>query len=377
MKKFFTLAIAVLSTLGGTAQVTVNGSRFLDNWSLGINGGLITPVYKAAFFKNMRPSIGLELTKMFTPTYGAALEVRGAFNTTESKTAFDASAINLLGKINLHNLFCAYPGTPRPFEIELVAGAGYIHNYVNGMSDPKNWNIKGGLNLAFNMGEVKAWQINVRPSIICLMDPAGQTQWFKKKNLAFELTAGVAYKFKNSNGTHNFTIAKLYDESEIDCLNAKINDLRGQATTKDQTIKGLQQQVAGLQAQVVELQNRKPVKDTTTITKKQKLMESVVTFAQGKSSIDRSQYPNVERIATYMQHHPESRVIIRGYASPEGSVAVNERIANARAQAVKNMLVSKYRIKSSRIEAKGLGVGDMFSEPDWNRVSICTLDETE
>ena len=41
------------------------------------------------------------------------------------------------------------------------------------------------------------------------------------------------------------------------------------------------------------------------------------------------------------------------------------------------MLVSKYRIKSSRIEAKGLGVGDMFSEPDWNRVSICTLDETE
>ena len=30
---------------------------------------------------------------------------------------------------------------------------------------------------------------------------------------------------------------------------------------------------------------------------------------------------------------------------------------------------------TSRITAEGQGVGDMFTEPDWNRVSICTIED--
>ena len=104
-------------------------------------------------------------------------------------------------------------------------------------------------------------------------------------------------------------------------------------------------------------------------------MESVVTFRQGKSSVDNSQLPNVERIATYMKNHKDSKVVIKGYASPEGSKEINEKIALARAEAVRNMLISKYKIGASRIQAEGNGIGDMFSEPDWNRVSICTIEE--
>ncbi len=39
------------------------------------------------------------------------------------------------------------------------------------------------------------------------------------------------------------------------------------------------------------------------------------------------------------------------------------------------MLIKTYKISADRIVAEGQGVGDMFSEPDWNRVSICTLEE--
>ncbi len=102
-------------------------------------------------------------------------------------------------------------------------------------------------------------------------------------------------------------------------------------------------------------------------------MESIVTFRQGKTTIDASQYPNVERVATYLNNHKEATVEIKGYASPEGSIEVNTRIANNRAQAVKNLLIKKYRIDANRIKAEGQGVGDMFSEPGWSRVSICTL----
>ena len=85
--------------------------------------------------------------------------------------------------------------------------------------------------------------------------------------------------------------------------------------------------------------------------------------------------PNVERVATYMKNHKDSKVVIKGYASPEGSAAINAKLSKARAEAVKTMLVKKYGISSSRIQAEGQGVGNMFKEPDWNRVSICTLDK--
>ena len=104
-----------------------------------------------------------------------------------------------------------------------------------------------------------------------------------------------------------------------------------------------------------------------------KELESVVTFAQGKSVIAASQLPNVERIATYLKKNKNAKVVIKGYASPEGSAEINARLAKERAEAVKNQLIKKYKIAADRIEASGQGVGNMFSEPDWNRVSISTI----
>ena len=77
-----------------------------------------------------------------------------------------------------------------------------------------------------------------------------------------------------------------------------------------------------------------------------------------------------------MTKHPETKVIIKGYASPEGSAELNARLAAARAEAVKTILVKRYRIAADRVTAEGQGVGDMFTEPDWNRVSICTIEES-
>ena len=88
-----------------------------------------------------------------------------------------------------------------------------------------------------------------------------------------------------------------------------------------------------------------------------------------------SQTPNVERIATYLKNHEKATVSIKGYASPEGKAEVNARIAQQRADAVKSLLVKRYKIAENRITAEGQGVGNMFEEPDWNRVSICTIHE--
>lgn len=382
MRKFFTLMALALAVGGSQAQTTVQGSGFLDNWSIGLVGGGITPTTHSSFFKDMRATYGVEVGKQITPVFGVGLQFMAANNTSDSKNVFDASNLSLLGKINFSNLFCGYKGQPRLFEVEGVAGLGWGKYYY---PHTQNWDdsymtTKFGFNFNFNLGEEKAWTVAFRPSIVYNMENQGHDDsfTFNVNKSAIELLAGVTYHFKNhNNGKHYMTKVRAYDQAEVDGLNAKINDLRANLNDKDAEVSKLNANVRDLQQQLNDARNQKPVVETRTVTKNTASLEQTVTFRQGKSVVDASQLPNVERVATFMRNHRNSTVTIKGYASPEGSAEINAKIAKARAEAVKDILVNKYKISANRITAEGQGVGDMFSEPDWNRVSICTIDDAK
>lgn len=59
--------------------------------------------------------------------------------------------------MNLNNLFGGYNGIPRSFEIEAVAGIGWMHYYVgrNMGEDQNGMSTKLGLNFNFNLGKVR------------------------------------------------------------------------------------------------------------------------------------------------------------------------------------------------------------------------------
>lgn len=84
------------STFSAYGQELLEGAKFFDNWSFGVKGGVITPLKHSPFFKSMRAATGVELTKQVTPAFGIGVEGMGYINTSESKTAFDASNVNLL-----------------------------------------------------------------------------------------------------------------------------------------------------------------------------------------------------------------------------------------------------------------------------------------
>ena len=385
MKKSLLLLAGVLGISSLNAQTTEEQTtKFRDNWSIGLNGGIVTPLSHSAFFKNARATVGIDLNKQLSPIYGLTFENMWSINTFESSAAFDASNLMLLHRINLNNVFCRYKGKPSLFEVEALAGFGWLHvndaYYGEDGDKDGNWlSSKVGLNLNFNLGEKKAWTIAVKPAILWNVTQFGKDNInFHSDQAAWEITAGVVYHFKNSNGKHHMTKVRAYDASEVSALNATINNLRQDVSSKDESMRNTanrlrneEQKSADLERALQECRNQGP----KVITNNKKTLESVVTFRQGKIVIDASQQPNVERIATYLKNHKEAKVNILGYASPEGSAEVNERIANQRAEAVKNMLVNKYRIDVRRITAKGQGVGYMFEEPDWNRVSICTIVE--
>lgn len=380
MKKFIIVSAFALGAFTANAQTgetALQGTKFGDNWSIGINAGAVTPLTHSSFFKDARPAFGFGIAKQLTPVFGLGIQGMGYVNTTQSKTAFDASDVSLLGKINLMNLFGGYQGTPRLFEIEALAGMGWLHYYMNGPGDQNSWSTRFGMNLNFNLGEAKAWTLGVRPAIVYDMegDFNAAKSRFNVNNAAFELTAGITYHFMTSNGTHHFTNVKPYDPVEIANLNSAVNDLRSQVNNKDNQLINANQQVNALQSELNECRNK--VVPVETVVKTSRIPESIITFRQGKSVVDASQLPNVERVASYMNKHVNTTVVIKGYASPEGNLAFNEKLAKARAEAIKTILVKKYKIDAARITAEGQGIGDMFSEPDWNRVSICTIDESK
>ncbi|WP_322933328.1 OmpA family protein [Bacteroides sp. CG01] len=380
MKKFIIVSAFALGAFTANAQTgetALQGTKFGDNWSIGINAGAVTPLTHSSFFKDARPAFGFGITKQLTPVFGLGIQGMGYVNTTQSKTAFDASDVSLLGKVNLMNLFGGYQGSPRLFEIEALAGMGWLHYYMNGPGDQNSWSTRFGMNLNFNLGEAKAWTLGVRPAIVYDMegDFNAAKSRFNVNNAAFELTAGITYHFMTSNGTHHFTKVKPYDPAEIADLNFAINDLRSQVGNKNNQLINANQQVNELQSELNECRNK--VVPVETVVKTSRIPESIITFRQGKSVVDASQLPNVERVASYMNKHVNTTVVIKGYASPEGNLAFNEKLAKARAEAIKTILVKKYKIDAARITAEGQGIGDMFSEPDWNRVSICTIDESK
>ena len=392
MKKSLLLILSALSLSNLNAQETnLGGNKFCDNWSIGLNGGIVTPMTHSAFFKNARAVVGLDVNKQLSPIYGLTLESNWTVNTVSpmaaqySNTAFDAFNVMLLNRLNLNNIFTAYKGQPSLFEVELVGGFGWLrlNNFYETGEGANHLASKAGVNFNFNIGEKKAWTVAVKPAIFWDMSmwdaPVAHNHPNFNANYGnWEITAGVAYHFKNSNGKHYMTKVRAYDAAEVAALNASINTLRQEATAKDDQLRRAndaltkeQQKSADLEKALQECRNREP----KVITNNKKTLESVVTFRQGKVTIDASQQPNVERIATYLRNHKQAKVNVLGYASPEGSAEVNARIAKQRAEAVKNMLVTKYRISESRISAQGQGVGYMFEEPDWNRVSICTIVE--
>lgn len=376
-----TMALAAM-TVSANAQKAYEGTKLTDNWYIGIKGGVTTPT-TSAFWPNMRAKTGIEFGKQITPVLGISFEGLTGINTTYSRNAFDDINLGMLGKINLSNLFAGYRGEPRLVEVEAIGGIGWGHDFMNSSySYDRSYMVsRFGASVNFNLGEKKAWAVNIRPAIAYRMD--GHRAYMLNANKSnIEILAGVTYRFKNSNGKHYQTIQKAYDQAEVDALNESINRLRAEKAkvsedlaSKEAESQRLQNELSGCMNELNECKNAP--KEVETIIQNSKSLESVITFRQGRTTISADQVPNVERIATFMRNNPNSTVSIKGYASPEGSAEVNARVALQRAEAVKNMLISKYNISASRITAEGQGVGSMFSEPDWNRVSIATLHETE
>lgn len=80
-----------------------------------------------------------------------------------------------------------------------------------------------------------------------------------------------------------------------------------------------------------------------------------VSFASGAITFDTIDQSAVNDILLALSTNPDSSLEIHGYASSEGSLAMNQSISQAKADAFKDYLVSK-NISEDRIRALGKGI---------------------
>lgn len=395
MKKLFIILAAVVLTMSASAQEkeVVTAHKTFDNWYLGINAGAATPMQKwgdAGFMKGIAPSFGLRLGKNFTTSFGVAIDANAYFESTEkslmkTRTFVDAINLDALGTFNVSNFFGGYLGKPRRVELIALGGIGWSHQF-GALPRANGINSKAALDLAFNLGNSRAVQLYLEPAVIFglwnnarmvnALSRHGSNFKFDSRSGLFQLNVGVNFKFGTSNGTKNFAFAQLRDQGEIDDLNARINELRDENDNKDRRIARDIRRIAELEDSLEAAKKVKaPVvtKVTKVVNVNNNVLQPTVIFGQGKSSVDAAQMASVAMIAKYMKNHPESKILIKGYASPEGNPELNQKLSVARAQSVKDALVSRYGIAASRLTIQGMGATDeLFDELDFNRVATFT-----
>lgn len=341
MKKFILIFVAMFTfatSMFAQEQTNYTGSsKFTDNVSVTVQGGVLTSFDN--FYSGhtaMTPIALIGVDKYVNPWFGVGVEARtligtgnGSYNT---KTVFDWVNLSGYAKFNVLNMF-NYNGERRTFEPVVYTGLGWGHSTACLHTNQATY--RTGVELNLNLGKEKAWGIVLNPSVVW----GGMTDYkLNKHNGSFEITAGVVYHFKTSNGTRTFTKAKLYSQSEIDALNAKINEFENAK---------LSAPVTNTVATVNEVVKEVPVEKTY-----------IVTFAQGKSELTESAKTNLNKIT--------GTVAVVASASPEGTTEFNQKLSEARAEAVKTYLESR-GVKVT--EATGLGVTGNES----NRIAVVTV----
>lgn len=342
MKKFILIFVAMFTfatSMFAQEQTNYTGSsKFTDNVSVTVQGGVLTSFDN--FYSGhtaMAPIALVGVDKYVNPWFGVGVEARtligtgnGSYNT---KTTFDWVNLSGYAKFNVLNMF-NYNGERRTFEPVVYTGLGWGHSTACLHTNQATY--RAGVELNLNLGKEKAWGIVLNPSVVW----GGMSEnKLNKHNGSFEVTAGVVYHFKTSNGTRTFAKPRLYSQSEIDALNARIKELDSRQVAVKEVIKNVPATNSTASVNVVE-------------------KTYIVTFAKSKADLTNAAKANLDKIT--------GTVVIEASASPEGTTKFNQKLSEDRANAVKSYLESR-GVKVTK--ATGLGVVGNES----NRIAIVTV----
>ena len=315
-------------------------------------------------FKKFRsnPGVSIAIGKWFTPSIGLRTKVQGIWGKrvdadwnedTNEGNGNKYWVANEQVMFNLSNMFCGY-NENRVWNVIPFLGAGigrsmtynrYALDYSAGIQS--SWKVAKKVNLYAEIG------INTFDADIdgCAGNAANTFQ--RRCNNVY---AEVGVNFNLGKGTWSKTpdvdAINALHQSELDALNAKLND----ANAENDRLKNL-------------LNNQKPVQTNASADAESKYVATPVSvfFNLGKSKVaSQKDLVNVQALAQYAKEH-NAKLLVNGYAdSATGSAAVNQKISQARAEQVANVL-AKMGVDKENIVVKANGGVKDLTPASYNR----------
>ena len=379
MKKFMiSLAIASIAMVS-FAQETVSEvvvptkknsvvtNGWWDNWFISANGGV--SLYDGVcatgdnIFDRIAPAISVYAGKWHTPGFGW----RVAYNGWQVKPWANGDKNGYMNfhfdaMFNLNNLIGGYKAD-RVWSFIPYAGVGFAGQEV---ADEWHGAVSG------NFGVINSWNLNERWALNAEFAYSMFRNGFNGRagnntgvDVAYALTVGVTYKFKNS------TWENAPDLDAIMAMNtAALAELNTQLQAKETENAGLRNQLAAAKNNLVQAQNALKAEQGKLMSVSQS-----VFFAFNSSKIDsKKEIINLQALADAVKNS-NAKLSVVGYAdSATGSAAYNQKLSEARANAVIEKLV-EMGVPKAKIVAEGKGGVDTEKPARLNRRVIISVVE--
>lgn len=345
-------------------KYSVETNRFWNNWFISVGGG--AQVYvgdgdsQGSFGKRIAPALDVAVGKWFTPGLGLRFQYSGlqakGFSFQNGEYAIGArnsdgvyqqkwNLAHFHGDVlfNLSNIFCGYNNT-RVYNAIPYLGFGVMHLW----DTPQTNELAATVGFINRFRLSSALDLNLEGKATLVNDRFDSEMGGNGKEGLASVTLGLTYKFpqRGWSGSKVRTVSTGISESDMDRLREQINSMKHD----NQTLKE-------------ELEAARNKKAETVVKKEMAVAPRIIIFPLGKSTLSKQERVNLGYYAKLIKEAPASKVFtIIGYADNKtGSAAVNERLSKERAEAVRNVLVNEFGVKSSQLKTdyKG-GVDNMY-----------------
>ena len=384
MKKLLAVLALASISLGGFAQdetptekYSVATNSFWSNWFFQVGADWNAwysaqekgADYSKSPFKKFRsnPGVSIAIGKWFTPGIGLRTKVQGIWGKyvdadgnekTNEGNGNKYWVLNEQVMFNLSNLFCGY-NENRVWNVIPFLGAGvgrsmtynqYALDYSAGIQS--SWKVAKKVNVYAEVG-VNSFDPEIDGCA------GNDRNVFNRRCNNFYGEVGVSFNLGKGNWkkTPDVDAINALHQSELDALNAKLND----ANAENDRLQNL-------------LNNQKPVQTNNAQAEYANTPVSVF-FNIGKSKVaSKKDLVNVQALAKYAKDN-NAKLVVNGYAdSATGSAAVNQKISKARAEQVANELV-KMGVDKDNIVIKANGGVKDLTPASYNRRATVQIGE--
>lgn len=353
-------------------------NRFIDNWFVGIGGGINT-MYDNGRVGKVGGAFEIFLGKWFTPSIGARLGYRGVtdqaksvanFVTPDGKFGYNAVNFDLLW--NISNTLSGYKETRLWDFIPYATFEGIWFRYRPEGADKKMTNLSYGAGIGLlndvRLGKRLDFYIDLRGIVVSereLRVPASGQFIFLPS-----VTAGLVFNFGKSGFVRQSSVTPTV--IPVPFTEDQYNALKDKADSLAKENEALKNKPAEIVHDTVYVKNTvvKTVTDTVTVVKEvpveiQQTMRELSggLFPSGSSVLNKSTAVGLDKVADWIKDNPNAKVEIAGYTDSVGSDANNLKLSQARAKAVYTYLVSK-GCSRTNLSYKGYGEADPVADND-------------